>query len=72
MSFVNYLELEQPWLTPKAIDFLNENVQKYDTILEFGTGGSTVYFAKKCLKIVSIEDDELWFKKVQNKLKQKK
>ncbi|OGN60033.1 MAG: hypothetical protein A3F40_01670 [Chlamydiae bacterium RIFCSPHIGHO2_12_FULL_27_8] len=52
-----------PWITEEAIliieSFLthNENI----IVLEFGSGGSTVWSAEKNVNIVSVEHDERWF-----------
>lgn len=63
-----------PWLTDQAIDFLEDLIScnKEIKILEFGSGGSTLWFAKKNnVELVSIEHDENWYKKVSDELKEK-
>lgn len=59
-----------PWLTDQAIDFLEELIKNksHIKILEFGSGGSTLWFAKKNVGLVSIEHDENWYKKVNEEL----
>lgn len=58
-----------PWYTYPAIDFLN----KYDfcdaRVFEYGSGNSTLYWAKKCKQIISIEDDLKWFNSIKNKIR---
>jgi predicted O-methyltransferase YrrM len=60
-----------PWLTEDAIKFLETFLQtkKNAKILEFGSGASTIWFAKRTKNLVSVEHDPQWFKTVQNKLK---
>jgi hypothetical protein len=38
------------------------------SIFEYGSGGSTLFFARRCASVVSIEDNRLWFDAVQRRL----
>lgn len=51
------LEDERPWITEGSIQFFVNNVRDTDNILEFGSGGSTIFFAKRVPKgrVVSFE-----------------
>lgn len=61
------LENGYPWLTFGAIIFL-ENVLKKDfSVLEFGSGGSTLFFSKKTKAVKSFETNPDWFEKVKQK-----
>lgn len=44
-----------PWLTPGAQAWLNSHRDKQWTVLEFGSGGSTVYFAMYTHVVISVE-----------------
>ncbi len=59
-----------PWLTPAANKILDCLLKPSDTGIEFGSGVSTVYFAKKTRKLISIEHDEFWFNKVRRMLEE--
>jgi len=37
--------------------------------LEFGSGGSSIYIARRASKITTIEDDEFWYKAIKEKIK---
>ena len=50
-----------PWLTFSAIDFLEKNLVKSDKVFEYGTGGSTIFFAERVSKVVSVDHDPEWF-----------
>jgi predicted O-methyltransferase YrrM len=50
----------KPWLADAAIDFLGMIVKPSDRILEHGSGGSTVWFAKRAQSITSVEDKPEW------------
>ena len=72
---MNYTVDDQPWLTTAAINYLNNYINKIYNIkiLEFGSGGSTLWFAKQANinTIISIEHDPRWLKKVESKLLKK-
>lgn len=57
-----------PWFTYSFIDFLENRLNKGQSIFEFGSGNSTRYFAKKVNSISSLEHDKAWY---ENGLKNK-
>lgn len=60
---------QTPWLTPKAIGFLEIFLKaKRRKILEFGSGASTIWFSKFNANIVSIDHDDKWHNGVKNEL----
>ena len=59
---------EAPWLTAESIAFLDSWLTEQDTVLEFGSGRSTVWLAKRCRFIHSVEHDEGWFQLTSKKL----
>ncbi len=59
-----------PWMSYEAIKFLQKNLQKNDEIFEFGCGASTIFFAKRVKKVVALETNIIWFKIIQEKLKE--
>jgi hypothetical protein len=68
----NSFDDEVPWITFSAINWLEKYLKKNMDVFEWGSGGSTLYIAPKVKKIISIEHDEKWFKKVMKRLKSKK
>ena len=58
------LEHEIPWIAPDAIRELDKILQKGMTVLEFGSGGSTLFFSKRCLSVLSFESDLEWINKL--------
>jgi predicted O-methyltransferase YrrM len=60
-----------PWVTHKAVLFLEHFMKANPNahILEFGSGSSTIWFAKKTAHLVSVEHSEKWFSIVDNILK---
>lgn len=57
-----------PWLPPSVIEYFNQYLTKEMTGVEFGSGISTLFFAPKIKKIVSIEHDEAWYKQIKKEL----
>jgi len=62
------LVLGVPWVTFEAIDFLKETVKSEMKVFEFGSGGSTRFFAERTKEVHSVEHDELWYNLVKTKL----
>lgn len=56
---------DYPWLTRQAISILETCLKPSDTGLEWGSGRSTVRFARRISKLVSIENDPAWYSRVQ-------
>lgn len=59
---------ENPWLTYQAISFLDSVLLKSDVMVEFGSGRSTLWFAKRVKKITSIEHDYYWFNQLKGRV----
>lgn len=63
------LQVGQPWLPFKAINWMEEYLTGESTVFEWGSGGSTVFFAKRVKYIVSLEDSPAWYLQISNKLR---
>jgi len=59
-------ELELPWMDAEAIVWLNNLKSNYNC-LEFGSGGSTLFFSKIFSSIDTFEADEKWYKLLKEK-----
>lgn len=57
-----------PWLTRDMINILDEWLSPVDVGLEFGSGRSTSWFAKRVRHLTSIENNLEWFEIVQNQI----
>jgi predicted O-methyltransferase YrrM len=66
------LDLEVPWFSYAAIDFLESFVQRHMSVFEFGSGGSTLFFAKRARKVFSVEDNASWYDWVTRHLAEKR
>ncbi len=59
-----------PWMTYSFIEFIENKLDKNQQIFEYGSGSSTLFFAKKVKKVVALESNPRWFAIVQNMLLQ--
>ena len=62
---------DHPWLVPRAIWMLQNLLQTTDEAFEWGSGKSTIWFAERIGKLVSIEHDPAWYQKTSMQLRQK-
>ena len=51
---------DAPWLTPEAIRLLDSMLRPSDIGAEFGSGRSTLWLARRCAHLTSVEHDEAW------------
>lgn len=57
-----------PWITYPAIDFLKNRITKEMSVFEYGSGGSTLWWASRVKNVVAVEHDMQWYEKVLNAL----
>jgi precorrin-6B methylase 2 len=62
------LELEIPWFSYAAIDFLEDFLKPEMNVCEYGSGGSTFFFARRVRSVFSIEDNPMWHQLVSERL----
>jgi hypothetical protein len=63
---------EQPWITFDAIQYLEKRARSNQRIFEFGGGGSTLFFLKRCQEVVTVEHDAEWFHLLKQLIEDKK
>lgn len=56
---------ERPWLTFGAVEFLETQLASYERVFEWGSGGSSLYFARRAASVYSVEHDPAWYERVQ-------
>jgi hypothetical protein len=52
-----------PWVTYSFIDFIKDRITKDHDIFEFGSGNSTIFYAKLAGSVYSVEHDKDWFER---------
>lgn len=63
------LEIGYPWLSFGAIIALEAIVNQNQRVLEFGSGGSTLFWARNCQSVKAFETNPEWHQKVLKRLK---
>ena len=59
-----------PWLGYRAVQALDRLIQPDWNILEFGSGMSTLFFARRARHLVSIESEPDWHRQMSQTLEQ--
>ena len=60
----------EPFIAPAAIRFLDAALPRDGVGLEWGSGRSTQWFARRLHRLVCVEHDEAWYEEVQQQLHQ--
>jgi hypothetical protein len=60
---------DHPWLTQQANSILSTLLKPKDVGFEWGSGRSTLWFAKRVKHLTSVEHDDRWYKMVSGKLR---
>lgn len=64
----NPLDVRQPWITFQAMDWLEEHLRPQWRVFEYGSGGSTIFYAQRVAHVTSVEHDPAWHGDVVRKL----
>jgi len=64
------LQNQTPWQVPGSVYKEDELLKSDDIALEMGTGGSTLFLAARCKKVIAVETDHSWFVEVNKKIKE--
>lgn len=57
-----------PWITYPCIRFLEKRLKAHFLVFEWGSGGSTLWWSQVARKVISVEHDEEWGKRVSSEL----
>jgi len=57
-----------PWMNYAVVELLHERLTKELSLFEYGAGFSSIWFAQRIKKVVSIEYDTAWRKQVEELL----
>lgn len=63
---------KEPWMRPKYrkdyLNFFNSILNLNSEVLEFDSGGSSIYIAKRVRHLTTFERDEAWYKIVREEI----
>ena len=65
------IEHECPWMVPESVDFINAHIRKEWKVLEVGSGGSSFFFARRCSKVLAIENFASYYDTIKQSLSYK-
>lgn len=57
-----------PWITYPALEFLEPRISPAMRIFEYGSGNSTLWWAKRVSLVVSCEHDYSWYQNVRSRI----
>ncbi|WP_017293780.1 class I SAM-dependent methyltransferase [Geminocystis herdmanii] len=57
-----------PWYTYPAIEFIEDKIKSDFVVFEYGSGQSTLWWAKKINQLISIESNKDWFNYLRSTL----
>jgi predicted O-methyltransferase YrrM len=59
---------ERPWIVPAAVGWLGRRIRSDWSVLELGSGRSTLWFARRAGRVISFEDNEYWYPQTRERL----
>jgi hypothetical protein len=62
---------DAPWLTRTMVEILSSWLRPTDQGLEWGSGRSTLWFAKRTGPLIAIEHDQTWYLKIRSMCEKK-
>ena len=61
-----------PWFGDEAVEWLHGYLKPAMNVFEWGTGGSTLFFAERAASVVAVEHDPAWHAQVQSVLRRRR
>ena len=58
-----------PWLTPASIRLIARSLDCRSTVFEFGSGRSTLWFARRVRRVISVEHNSVWYRTAEKACK---
>lgn len=59
---------ERPWIVPAAVGWLGRRTRRDWSVLELGSGRSTLWLARRTATVLSFEDNEFWLTQGRERL----
>ena len=58
------LDIGLPWMSFEVIEWLSRYLRPNMAVFEFGSGASTIFFGQRVRRLVTVENNPEWFRKV--------
>ena len=59
---------KNPWITFPAIEAIRKLLQPQFLVFEYGSGGSTLFWSNYVKKVVSVEHEEEWYRRMEKEI----
>ncbi|WP_419696297.1 hypothetical protein ACN2CC_11020 [Mesorhizobium muleiense] len=59
---------ENPWWPLSVIPIIESHLDSHKDVIEFGSGGSTIWLAGRANRVIAVEDNLEWHSKVRSRL----
>ncbi|CAN5594647.1 hypothetical protein BH20ACT15_BH20ACT15_02760 [soil metagenome] len=56
---------ERPWIVPQAIGWLGRRMRRGWTVVELGSGRSTVWLGRRAESVIAYEDNDYWIERAR-------
>lgn len=66
------IEARVPWMNFQAIDFLTRFSRPETHVFEYGSGGSTLFWAQRAAQVISVEHDMDWAQRLHGVIMREK
>ncbi len=60
------IQMGLPWISWRAIDYLNHFIRPGLRVFEWGGGGSTIYWLRKGCHVTTVESNPQWFEAIRD------
>jgi hypothetical protein len=64
----NSINEKIPWVCFSAIERIKKIIRRDMIVFEYGSGGSTLFWASRVKEVVSVEHDRFWYEKMRTEL----
>jgi hypothetical protein len=67
----DFLSEAKPWMCFPAVERLERLLTADSRVFEYGSGGSTIFFAQRVAEVVSIEHDRSWYARILGEIERR-
>ncbi len=68
LAIYEFRHPDEPWIAPGAVAFCESYLNRSQVVLEWGSGRSTLWFAKRSKHLTSVEHAESWYNRISQQI----